>query len=82
MNDYSPGRAGDHDLCTPVLQLRTIILLGYLATSICAPLSYNYERLFVWTTWRPGFMRPSPITERLFAWAFGDQDLCTPFLQQ
>jgi hypothetical protein len=47
MNHYSPGRTGDHDMCTPVLYLWTIIRPGDLATRICAPLSYTYEPLDV-----------------------------------
>ena len=74
-------RPGEQDLYTPVLHLWTIIRLGDLATWICAPLSYTYERFFDWATLRPGFVRPYPIPMNYFSpGRSGDQGLCTPVL--
>ena len=54
------------------------IRLGDLATRICAPMSFTYERLFVWASWRPGFVYPCPIPMNDYSSGPpGDQDLCT-----
>jgi hypothetical protein len=80
MNDYSPGRPGYQDLCTPTLYLWTVVRLGDLAARICAPLSCAYERFFAWATWRLGFVHPCPILLNDFSPGLGGQDLCTPSL--
>ena len=81
VNDYSTGRPGDLDLCTPVLYVWTIFRLGNIATRICAPLSHTYELFFAWAIWRPGFVHPCPIPVNDFSpGQSGDQGLCTPVL--